>query len=84
MAEIRPFRGVHYNRENNRDISSVICPPYDIISPQMDEELHNRNAYNFIRIEYNRLQTDDSDTNNSTPARRTYLKNGWKRKCWLR
>ena len=64
MAEIRPFRGVHYNREITGDISSVICPPYDIISPEMDEELHNRNAYNFIRIEYNRLQADDSDTNN--------------------
>jgi uncharacterized protein (DUF1015 family) len=64
MAEIKPFRGVHYNKEIVGDISGVICPPYDIISPKMDEELHNRNAYNFIRIEYNRLQTDDSDTNN--------------------
>jgi uncharacterized protein (DUF1015 family) len=64
MAEIRPFRGVHYNKEIVGDISGVICPPYDIISPKMDEELHNRNAYNFIRIEYNRLQADDSDTNN--------------------
>ncbi|NLL89652.1 MAG: DUF1015 domain-containing protein [Dehalococcoidales bacterium] len=64
MAEIRPFRGVYYNKEIVGDISGVICPPYDIISPQMDEELHNRNAYNFIRIEYNRLQTDDSDANN--------------------
>jgi uncharacterized protein (DUF1015 family) len=64
MAEIRPFRGVHYNKEIVGDLSGVICPPYDIISPQMDEELHNRNAYNFIRIEYNRLQPDDSVTNN--------------------
>jgi uncharacterized protein (DUF1015 family) len=64
MAEIRAFCGVHYNKEIVGDISGVICPPYDIISPQMDEELHRRNAYNFIRIEYNRLQTGDSDTNN--------------------
>jgi uncharacterized protein (DUF1015 family) len=64
MAEIRPFRGVHYNKEIVGDISGVICPPYDIISPQMDEDLHNRSAYNFIRIEYNRLQPDDSDANN--------------------
>jgi uncharacterized protein (DUF1015 family) len=64
MAEIRPFCGVHYNKEIVGDISGVICPPYDIISPKMDEELHNRNAYNFIRIEYNRQQTDDTNTNN--------------------
>ncbi len=64
MAEIKPFRGVHYNREVTGDISSVICPPYDIISPDMDKQLHNRNAYNFIRIEYNRLQADDSEENN--------------------
>ena len=64
MAEIRPFRGVHYNKEKTGDISSVICPPYDIISQEMDNNLHNRNAYNFIRIEYNRPQSDDSDINN--------------------
>jgi uncharacterized protein (DUF1015 family) len=64
MAEIRPFRGVYYNKAKTGDISNVICPPYDIISPQMDEDLHNGSPYNFIRIEYNRLQEDDSESNN--------------------
>jgi uncharacterized protein (DUF1015 family) len=64
MADIRPFRGVHYNKEAVDDISGVICPPYDIITPRMDEELHRRSPYNFIRIEYNRIQPGDSDTNN--------------------
>ncbi|MDD4873695.1 MAG: DUF1015 domain-containing protein [Dehalococcoidales bacterium] len=64
MAEIHPFRGVHYNKAAVGDVSSVICPPYDIISPQMDEELHWRSSYNFIRIEYNHQTPRDTETNN--------------------
>ena len=51
MAEIRAFRGVRYNRSKVRDLSAVICPPYDIITPQIEEELYRRSQYNFIRIE---------------------------------
>ena len=52
MAEIRAFRGVRYNRSKVRDLSAVICPPYDIITPQIEEELYRRSQYNFIRIEH--------------------------------
>ncbi len=64
MAEIRPFRAVYYNEEKVGDLSSVVCPPYDIITPQMEEELHKRNLYNFIRIENNRLMPQDSENDN--------------------
>ncbi len=67
MAEIRPFRGVRYNLEQVRDLSAVICPPYDVISPQLQDELYRRNESNFVRIEYNReLPQDNAEDNRYT------------------
>ncbi|MCL0094657.1 DUF1015 domain-containing protein, partial [Dehalococcoidales bacterium] len=52
VAEIRPFRGVYYNQLLFSDLSPVICPPYDIITPQLQQELYHRSQYNFVRIEH--------------------------------
>jgi uncharacterized protein (DUF1015 family) len=64
MAEICPFSGVRYNQQVSRDLAQVICPPYDIISPQLQEELYRKHEYNFVRIEYNRELPQDNQTNN--------------------
>ena len=60
MADIRPFRGVHYNKSLVKDLSAVICPPYDIISPQQQEELHKKSEYNFIWLEAARELPQDT------------------------
>ena len=52
VAEIRPFRGIRYNGALVKDLASVICPPYDIIPQWMQQELYERSAYNFVRLEY--------------------------------
>ena len=64
MAEIRPFSGLRYNQSLVTDISTVICPPYDVISPSLHEDLHARNDYNFIRLEDARQFPDDTPANN--------------------
>ncbi len=64
MAEIHPFRGVHYNQGKVRDLADVICPPYDVITPQMQQELYQRNEYNFVRLEHNRELPQDTTTDN--------------------
>ena len=51
MAEIRPFRGVHYNQSLIKELAAVIYPPYDIISPQLQQELYLKSKYNFVRLE---------------------------------
>jgi len=51
MAEVHPFRGVRYNQRLVKDIAAVICPPYDIITPQMEQELYLKSEYNFARVE---------------------------------
>ena len=64
MAEIRPFCGVHYNQALIKDLSAVICPPYDIITPQLHQELYSRNDHNFVRLEFARELPADTTTEN--------------------
>jgi len=64
MAEIHPFRGVRYNQRLVRDLAAVICPPYDIISPQLQQELYHRGEYNFVRLEHGRELPQDTATDN--------------------
>ncbi len=64
MAEIRPFRGVLYNQQVVSDLSTVICPPYDVISPQLQDELYQCSEYNFVRVEYNRELPQDNPQDN--------------------
>jgi len=64
VAEIRPFRGVHYNQSLVKELSAVICPPYDIITPQIRQELYHRSEYNFVRLESSRELPQDTATDN--------------------
>ena len=73
MAEIHPFRGVHYNQSLVNDLAPVICPPYDIISPQLQQELYHRSEYNFIRVEHSWELPGDTTTNNKYTRSATTL-----------
>jgi uncharacterized protein (DUF1015 family) len=64
LAEIHPFRGVRYNRELAKDLADIICPPYDVITPQLQQELYHRSPYNFVRIEAGRELAQDTNTDN--------------------
>jgi uncharacterized protein (DUF1015 family) len=52
LAEISPFPGVRYNQEVVGDMASIICPPYDVISPEEQKAYHRRSEYNIIRLEH--------------------------------
>ncbi|HEX74791.1 MAG TPA: DUF1015 domain-containing protein [Dehalococcoidia bacterium] len=64
MAELYPFRAVHYNQSLVKDLSAVICHPYDIITPQLQQELYQRSPYNFVRLEYGRVLPQDTTIDN--------------------
>ena len=64
MAEIHPFQGVRYNQELAKDLADIICPPYDIITPQLQQELYHRSPYNFVRVECGRELPQDAATDN--------------------
>ena len=70
MAEIHPFQGGHYNQSLVSDLSKVICPPYDVIFPQLQQELYARSEYNFVRLELGReLPQDTVGDNRYTRAK---------------
>ncbi|NIM04983.1 MAG: DUF1015 family protein [Armatimonadetes bacterium] len=46
---IAPFRGIRYP---GSDLSPLVCPPYDIISPPEREELYRLHPHNAIRLEF--------------------------------
>jgi uncharacterized protein (DUF1015 family) len=50
--EIRPFRGYRYAGSEARDISAVVAPPYDQISPAMQDRLYAMSPYNIVRVTY--------------------------------
>jgi uncharacterized protein (DUF1015 family) len=76
MAEILPFRGIRYNQNKVKDLAKVLCPPYDIISPALQDELYNRSEYNFVHIEYNREMPQDNQRDNRYSRAQASL-NGW-------
>ena len=51
MPEIQPFRAIRYNAATAGEMSGLICPPYDVIPPAMQEELYASSPYNAIRLE---------------------------------
>ncbi|MDD5669434.1 MAG: DUF1015 domain-containing protein [Candidatus Omnitrophica bacterium] len=50
MTKIKPIKAVLYNKEEIPDLSSVICPPYDVISSARQDYFHQLDPYNFIHI----------------------------------
>ncbi|MCG3204515.1 MAG: hypothetical protein KCHDKBKB_01230 [Elusimicrobia bacterium] len=52
MVEIAPFRALRLKSEKKgADISSFICPPYDVISPQERDSIERKNPNNVVRLE---------------------------------
>ncbi len=56
--EVSPFRGILYNQSMVGDLAQVICPPYDVITPEQQELYYQKNDYNAIRLELPEL-TDE-------------------------
>ena len=64
MADIKPFRGYHYNQEKVENLKSVLSPPYDVISEEDREILHGMSPYNIVRLIGGKSMPDDDDQDN--------------------
>lgn len=53
MADICAFPGIRYGAEHvsGGDISSLICPPYDVLGQADKDRLSARNPHNIVRID---------------------------------
>jgi len=74
LAEISPFQGIRYNQQIIKDLASVICPPYDIITPEEQKRYYETSEYNIIRLEHGMVLPDDNVSNNKHSRSRDTFK----------
>jgi len=77
MADIKPFRAVMYNEEKTGDLTTVMAPPYDVISPALHDSLTARNPNNVVRLILGAVSEDDS------PGSDRYSRSASELKDWL-
>ncbi len=63
MANIHPFRGWRYDPVRV-DCAAVVTPPYDVITPELQDELYARSEYNAVRLVLGRQHDTDNDQDN--------------------
>lgn len=71
--KIEPFRGIRYN-SHKVSLEKVVAPPYDVISPQRQEELYELSPANIVRLILGKEHPGDDDDNNRYSRAAVYLK----------
>jgi uncharacterized protein (DUF1015 family) len=61
MAELVPWRALHYNPEKIRNLTPLVTPPYDVISPEKQAGFYDKHLYNVIRLILPRPQRNNPD-----------------------
>ena len=74
MAVVIPFKGTLYNPEKIKDLSKVMAPPYDVISPQEQDELYNFDPHNIIRLLLGKDLPGDNEKENKYTRAKTFLR----------
>jgi uncharacterized protein (DUF1015 family) len=83
MAIIKPFQGLRYNQDVIADMSSVVTPPYDVISPQEQERYYRLHPNNVVRVDFGKeLPGDTEKTNKYTRAAELF--EDWKKRGILK
>ncbi|HEX7591504.1 MAG TPA: DUF1015 family protein, partial [Candidatus Limnocylindrales bacterium] len=59
MPEIRAFRALRFDPEKVGDIGQVVCPPYDVIGPELQKTLLARHPANAVRIDLPEIQAGE-------------------------
>jgi uncharacterized protein (DUF1015 family) len=64
MADIRPFRGLHYNPAKVPDLAKVVTQPYDKVTPEMQARYYELSPHNLVRIIRGRQRPEDGPKDN--------------------
>lgn len=64
MAVVAPFRALRYDTARVQDLSRVVTPPYDVISPREQDDFYRAHPQNIIRIELNRAGDRETPQDN--------------------
>jgi uncharacterized protein (DUF1015 family) len=78
MAEIRAFRAIRYDLGRVGKLSDVVAPPYDVIDAGLQQKLYDSSPFNVIRLELNKQQATDTETENCYTRAAQFLRD-WQR-----
>ena len=76
MIEVSPFRGICYNQRVVGDLARVICPPYDVITPEQRKLYYEKSSHNAIRLEFPEPTGDGPDYIGAAITFQQWLKHG--------
>ncbi|MEW6111361.1 MAG: DUF1015 domain-containing protein [Thermodesulfobacteriota bacterium] len=74
MAEIVPFKSVHYNGDHAGQLNRLITPPYDVISRKEQEGFYQAHPLNIIRVVLGKQFLTDSVVDNRYTRAATTLR----------
>ncbi len=77
MPDLQAFHGLRYDLSQIGSLSNVIAPPYDVISPDLQDQLYKLHPANFVRVEWNREEPGDA-AGNDRYARASKFLRQWK------
>lgn len=60
MVDVSPFQAWRYDLGQVGDLSEVIAPPYDVLSPEQQAALYERHPHNVVRLILNRSEAGDT------------------------
>ena len=63
MARLRPFQGVLYD-PHRVDLSQVVAPPYDVISPADQKRYYRQDPHNVVRLIAGEVRPSDTPQDN--------------------
>ncbi|MGC2208289.1 MAG: DUF1015 domain-containing protein [Candidatus Dormiibacterota bacterium] len=73
MAQVSGFRGIRYDPAMVQ-LESVLAPPYDVISPKLQQDLYGRAMQNVVRLELGRdFESDVAGERDRYTRARDYL-----------
>ncbi len=78
MADIRAFRAFRYDLGRVGNLSDVVAPPYDVIDPALQQALYDRSPFNVVRLELNKEEPSDNETENRYARAARFLRD-WQR-----
>ncbi|HTY13720.1 MAG TPA: DUF1015 domain-containing protein [Candidatus Omnitrophota bacterium] len=78
MAKIYPFKGILYNKKKVKKLNAVMSPPYDVISPEQQDNYYQISDYNMIKLILGKEFPGDTQYNNKY-VRAAATFDGWMR-----
>jgi uncharacterized protein (DUF1015 family) len=75
MPSISAFRGLRYDLGHVGSLSDVIAPPYDVIDPELQDQLYKKHPANVVRLILNRDEPGDDEQSNRYTRAARFLRN---------